>query len=423
MPYSASAFGRAAAALVERREEPPPRADPLPLPVVHAESIPHPAAANQPAGPTGAPGAGSAVSWYGCDPNFANQPNQLWTYAPVAHRANGDASTPSALVNIGSLASSQTSMDVRTAPILAAAANRAGHELRAHAGRAAQRHRGELVLAPDRRRLILTSRPRCGRRSSSGGRIASHPLGPPEQLRRPRRVSPAVDHDGRAPRLAMAAWWSSASGCVPRLSSGWRWAFGLGSTCFLVGPIPFYATLVGPRADAITFFVGSILFTAGGALQSWLARRAGRRTRPGGRPGGRRSSSPSARCSSTSRRSGPCRSRCPSPTTTGWSGGRTRTGRSASSSPESSPTGPRPGAAGDRGGPGRAGGSRRQPARLHLLRHRRDGRLRRGSSTSVLDQAAANDDLRRRRLLPRLRRRHGPGAPQEQRADPATSNG
>ena len=77
-------------------------------------------------GSAGAPGAGSAVSWYGCDPNFGNQPNQLWTYAPVAHRANGDASTPSALVNIGSLATSQTSMDVRTAPILAAAANQQG---------------------------------------------------------------------------------------------------------------------------------------------------------------------------------------------------------------------------------------------------------------------------------------------------------
>ena len=49
------------------------------------------------------------------------------------------------------------------------------------------------------------------------------------------------------------------------------WAFGLGSTCFLIGPLAFYATLVGPRADAVTFFVGSILFTTGGALQSWLA--------------------------------------------------------------------------------------------------------------------------------------------------------
>jgi hypothetical protein len=56
------------------------------------------------------------------------------------------------------------------------------------------------------------------------------------------------------------------------------WAFGLGSACFLVGPVPFFAALVGPRADAITFFVGSVLFTAGGALQSRLAaprRRAG----------------------------------------------------------------------------------------------------------------------------------------------------
>ena len=53
-----------------------------------------------------------------------------------------------------------------------------------------------------------------------------------------------------------------------------RWmalSFALGSTCFLVGPFPSYAALVGDRADAVTFFVGSILFTVGGALQSWLA--------------------------------------------------------------------------------------------------------------------------------------------------------
>jgi hypothetical protein len=53
-----------------------------------------------------------------------------------------------------------------------------------------------------------------------------------------------------------------------------RWmalGFALGSTCFLVGPFPGYAKLVGDSADAITFFVGSILFTIGGALQSWLA--------------------------------------------------------------------------------------------------------------------------------------------------------
>jgi hypothetical protein len=47
--------------------------------------------------------------------------------------------------------------------------------------------------------------------------------------------------------------------------------FALGSTCFLVGPFPGYIDLVGPEADGVTFFVGSILFTAGGAFQTWLA--------------------------------------------------------------------------------------------------------------------------------------------------------
>src|SRR5436305_10819209 len=53
-----------------------------------------------------------------------------------------------------------------------------------------------------------------------------------------------------------------------------RWmalSFALGSTCFFIGPFPGYASLVGDSADAITFFVGSILFTIGGGLQSWLA--------------------------------------------------------------------------------------------------------------------------------------------------------
>jgi hypothetical protein len=53
-----------------------------------------------------------------------------------------------------------------------------------------------------------------------------------------------------------------------------RWMalfFALGSTCFLIGPFPGYAQLVGASADAATFFVGSILFTAGGALQTWIA--------------------------------------------------------------------------------------------------------------------------------------------------------
>jgi|SRR5450755_136938 hypothetical protein len=64
-----------------------------------------------------------------------------------------------------------------------------------------------------------------------------------------------------------------------------RWmalCFAAGSTCFLVGPFPGYANLVGDRADAITFFIGSILFTAGGALQSLLAFPE-RHSREGGR--------------------------------------------------------------------------------------------------------------------------------------------
>jgi hypothetical protein len=53
-----------------------------------------------------------------------------------------------------------------------------------------------------------------------------------------------------------------------------RWmalCFALGSTCFLIGPFPGYAQLVGDAAVGVTFFVGSVLFTAGGALQSVLA--------------------------------------------------------------------------------------------------------------------------------------------------------
>jgi hypothetical protein len=39
--------------------------------------------------------------------------------------------------------------------------------------------------------------------------------------------------------------------------------FAIGSACFLIGPFPGYAQLVGASADAVTFFIGSILFTAG----------------------------------------------------------------------------------------------------------------------------------------------------------------
>lgn len=47
--------------------------------------------------------------------------------------------------------------------------------------------------------------------------------------------------------------------------------FGLGAAGFVVGPLDAYASRVGARGDALTFFIGSILFTAGGLTQSWLA--------------------------------------------------------------------------------------------------------------------------------------------------------
>ena len=53
-----------------------------------------------------------------------------------------------------------------------------------------------------------------------------------------------------------------------------RWMalfFALGATCFFIGPFPGYAQLVGASADADTFFIGSILFTAGGTFQTWIA--------------------------------------------------------------------------------------------------------------------------------------------------------
>src|SRR4051794_31612754 len=58
-----------------------------------------------------------------------------------------------------------------------------------------------------------------------------------------------------------------------------RWMalfFAAGSACFVVGPFPGYVDLVGPKADAVTFFVGSVLFTTGGLLQLRLALREGR---------------------------------------------------------------------------------------------------------------------------------------------------
>ncbi len=47
--------------------------------------------------------------------------------------------------------------------------------------------------------------------------------------------------------------------------------FAAGAALFVIGPFPGYANLVGDAADSVTFFVGSVLFTIGGALQVALA--------------------------------------------------------------------------------------------------------------------------------------------------------
>jgi hypothetical protein len=43
--------------------------------------------------------------------------------------------------------------------------------------------------------------------------------------------------------------------------------FAIGSTCFLVGPIPGFVELVGSTVDGVVFFVGSIFFTSAAGLQ------------------------------------------------------------------------------------------------------------------------------------------------------------
>ena len=50
---------------------------------------------------------------------------------------------------------------------------------------------------------------------------------------------------------------------------GWWCAalFVVGSACFALGSMPGYSSLVGERADAITYFVGSIFFTSASYLQ------------------------------------------------------------------------------------------------------------------------------------------------------------
>jgi hypothetical protein len=49
--------------------------------------------------------------------------------------------------------------------------------------------------------------------------------------------------------------------------------FSIGSVCFVLGPAPGFAQLVGSSADGVVFFVGSIFFTSAAFLQCWVTPR------------------------------------------------------------------------------------------------------------------------------------------------------
>ena len=51
------------------------------------------------------------------------------------------------------------------------------------------------------------------------------------------------------------------------------WGFAIGSSFFLVGAVPFYADWAGAVGTGVTFFIGSIFFTAAGFIQLSLSGR------------------------------------------------------------------------------------------------------------------------------------------------------
>jgi Stage II sporulation protein E (SpoIIE) len=115
---------------------------------------------------------------------------------------------------------------------------------------------------------------------------------PPDGWRRPCSTVAAPSHATTSPWSSCGSPLSPKPGDARRRRARWtramtreRWmalGFATGSLCFLVGPFPGYAQLVGAAADAATFFAGSVLFTLGGLLQSRLAA-PGRRSRGPGR--------------------------------------------------------------------------------------------------------------------------------------------
>jgi hypothetical protein len=75
----------------------------------------------------------------------------------------------------------------------------------------------------------------------------------------------------RLDRRRGSTWWA------PRAIGWWTAVlFAIGATCFALGALPGYLSLVGDRADGITYFVGSIFFTSAAFLQYLQAANAGR---------------------------------------------------------------------------------------------------------------------------------------------------
>ncbi|GAA1799405.1 hypothetical protein [Agromyces neolithicus] len=59
----------------------------------------------------------------------------------------------------------------------------------------------------------------------------------------------------------------------PRRLRREAWGFAVGSLCFLVGAVPFYAEWAGAVATGVTFFAGSIFFTVAAFIQLSLSGR------------------------------------------------------------------------------------------------------------------------------------------------------
>ena len=64
---------------------------------------------------------------------------------------------------------------------------------------------------------------------------------------------------------------SLAFGPRPATRAAWDQAiavgFAVGSACFFIGPFPGFVQLVGPGADGVVFFAGSVFFTLAAGLE------------------------------------------------------------------------------------------------------------------------------------------------------------